>query len=87
MGRHPETLPDRCGQKIHKSKGDRQCRIGQKENVCLFCSYVFSVRNSQADKGKNAPLIDRIRLPFYVGAKFKVENEQPITEHFKKKEI
>ena len=40
-------LPDRCGQKMHKSKGDRQCKIGQIENVCLFCSYVFSVRTSQ----------------------------------------
>ena len=48
-------LPDRCGQKIHKSKGDRQCKIGQKENVCLFCSYVFSVRTGQADRGINAP--------------------------------
>ena len=37
-------LPDRCGQKTHKSKGDRQGKIGEKENVCLFCSYVFSVR-------------------------------------------
>ena len=26
-------LSDRCGQKIHKSKGDRQCKIGQKENA------------------------------------------------------
>ena len=50
-------LPDRCGQKIHKSKGDRQCKIGQKENVCLFCSYVFSVRTSQVDRGINAPLM------------------------------
>ena len=49
------SLPDRCGQKIHKSKGDRQCKIGQKENVCLFCSCVFSVRTGQADRGKNAP--------------------------------
>ena len=49
-------LPDRCGQKIHKSKGDRQCKIGQKENVCLFCSYVFSVCTGQADIGINAPL-------------------------------
>ena len=48
-------LPDRCGQKKHKSKGDRQCKIGQKENVCLFCSYVFSVRTGQADRGINAP--------------------------------
>ena len=48
-------LPDRCGQKIHKSKGDRQCKIGQKENVCLFCSYVFSVRAGQVDKGINQP--------------------------------
>ena len=47
--------PDRCGQKIHKSKGDRQCKIVQKENVCLFCSYVFSVRTSQAERGINAP--------------------------------
>ena len=49
-------LPGRCGQKIQKSKGDRQCKIGQKENVCLFCSYVFSVRTGQADRGINAPL-------------------------------
>ena len=49
-------LPDRRGQKIHKSKGDGQCKIGQKENVCLFCSYVFSVRTSQADRGINSPL-------------------------------
>ena len=49
-------LPDRCGQKIHKSKGDRQCKIGQKENICLVCSYVFSVRTGQADRGINAPL-------------------------------
>ena len=49
-------LPDRCGQKIHKSKGDRQCKIGQKENVCLFCSYVFSVCTGQADRGINALL-------------------------------
>ena len=49
-------LPDRCGQKIHKSKGDRQCKIGEKENVCLFCSHVFSVRTGQADRGINAPL-------------------------------
>ena len=48
-------LSDRCGQKIHKSKGDRQCKIGQKENVCLFCYYVFSVRTGQADRGINAP--------------------------------
>ena len=48
-------LPDQCGEKIHKSKGDRQCKIGQKGNVCLFCSYVFSVRNSQAGRGINAP--------------------------------
>ena len=48
-------LPDRCGQQIHKSKGDRQCKIGQKENVCLFCCYVFSVRTGQADRGINAP--------------------------------
>ena len=40
-----------------KSKGDRLCKIGQKENVCLFCSYVFSVRNGQADRGKKAPSI------------------------------
>ena len=45
-------LPDRCEQKIHKRKGDRQCKIGQRENVCLFCSYVFSVRTGQADRGK-----------------------------------
>ena len=49
-------LLDRCGQKIHKSKGDRQCKIVQKENVCLFCSYVFSVRTGQEDRGINAPL-------------------------------
>ena len=49
-------LPDRCGQKIHKSKRDRQCKIGQKENICLFCSYVFSVRTGQADRGINEPL-------------------------------
>ena len=49
-------LPDRCGQKIHKSKGDRQCKIGQKENVRLFCSYVLSVRTVQTDRGINAPL-------------------------------
>ena len=49
-------LPDRCGHKIHKSKGDRQCDIGQQENVCLFCSYVFSVRTVQADRGINALL-------------------------------
>ena len=49
-------LPDRCGHKIQKSKCDRQCKIGQKENVCLFCSYVFSVRTGQADRGINAPL-------------------------------
>ena len=48
-------LRDRCKQKIHKSKGDRQYKIGQKENVCLFCSYVFSVRTGQADRGINAP--------------------------------
>ena len=44
-----------CGQKIYKSKGDRQCKIGQK-NVCLFCSYAFSVYTGQADRGINAPL-------------------------------
>ena len=49
-------LTDQCGHKIHKSKGDRQCKIGQKENVCLFCSYVFSVRTGQAARGINAPL-------------------------------
>ena len=52
-------LPDRCGQKIYKSKGDRQCKIGkigQKDNVCLFCFYVFSVRTGQADRGINALL-------------------------------
>ena len=42
--------------KIHSSNGDRQYKIGQKENVCLACSYVFSVRNGQADRGTNAPL-------------------------------
>ena len=52
-------LPDRCGQKIHKSKGDRQCKIGQKENVGLFFSYVFSVRTGQADRGINAPYTER----------------------------
>ena len=31
-------------------------KIGQTENVCLFCSYVFSVRTGQADRGINAPL-------------------------------
>ena len=36
--------------------GYRQCKIGQKENVCLFCSYVFSVRTGQADRGLKAPL-------------------------------
>ena len=45
----------RCGQKIHKSKRDRQCKFGQKENVCLLCSYVFSVGTVQADRGINAP--------------------------------
>ena len=49
-------LPDQRGHKIHKSKGDRQCKFGQKENVCLFCSYVFSVCTGQADRGMNAPL-------------------------------
>ena len=34
-------LPDQCGQKMHKSKGDRLCKIGQKENICLFCSQFF----------------------------------------------
>ena len=48
-------LPDRCGQKIHKTKGDRQCEIGQKAKVCPFCSYLFSVRTGQADRGLNAP--------------------------------
>ena len=43
-------------QKIHKSKGDRQCKIEQKENFCLCCSYLFSVRTGQADRGINAPL-------------------------------
>ena len=50
-------LPDRCGQKIHKSKRDRQCKIRKKENVCLFWSYVFSVRTGQTDRGINAPLV------------------------------
>ena len=49
--------PDRCGHQIHESKGDRQCKIRQKENVCLFCSYVFSVRTGQADRGINSPLV------------------------------
>ena len=47
-------LSDRCGLKIHKSKGDRQCKIGQIENVCLSCSYVLSARTGQADRGINA---------------------------------
>ena len=37
-------LPDRCGQKIHKSKEDRQCKIGQKKRLsffllCIFCPH------------------------------------------------
>ena len=52
-------LPDRCRHQIHKSKGDRQCKIGQKENVCLFCSYVVSARTGQADRGINAPSVQR----------------------------
>ena len=31
-------------------------KIGQKGNICLFCSYVFSVHTGQADRGINAPL-------------------------------
>ena len=50
-------LHDRCRQKIDKSKGNRQCKIGPKENICLFCSYVFSFRTGQADRGINAPLV------------------------------
>ena len=49
-------LPDQCGQKIHKSKGDRQFKIRPKENVCLFYSYVFFVRTGQAGRGINTPL-------------------------------
>ena len=55
-------LPVRCGQKTHKSKGDRQCKIGQKENVSLFCSYVFSVRTGQADRGINPPIKEELHL-------------------------
>ena len=37
-------MPDRCWQKIHKSKGDRQCKIGQKKRLsslllCIFCQH------------------------------------------------
>ena len=60
-------LPDRCGQKIHKSKGDRQFKIEQKENVCLFCYYVFSVRTGQADRGINAPLMSRFTSGGFTG--------------------
>ena len=38
------------GHKIHQSNGDRYCEVGQKENVCLFCSYVFFVRTGQTDQ-------------------------------------
>ena len=55
-------LPDRCGHKIRKSKGDRQCKIGQKETVFLFCSYVFSVRTGQANRCINAPLMETSQM-------------------------
>ena len=37
-------LLDRCGQKIHKSKKDKRFLFVQFYTVCLFYSYVFSVR-------------------------------------------
>ena len=44
-------LPDRCEQKIHKSKKDRRFLFIQFYTVCLLYSYVFSVRTGQADRG------------------------------------
>ena len=74
-------LPDRCRQKIHKSKGDRQCKIGQEENVCLFCSYVFPVRTGQVDRGINAPLTVKIQLPIAITNFF--DSQLPHTKYSK----
>ena len=48
-------LPDRCGQKIHKSKKDRRFLFVQFYTVCLLYSYVFAVRTGKTDRGINAP--------------------------------
>ena len=59
--RHPLVnlyfcLPDRCRQKIHKSKGDRQCKNDKKKIsvpfalMCFLCALV-----RQTDRGINAP--------------------------------
>ena len=48
-------LPDRCGQKIHKSKKDRRFLFVQFDTACLLYSKVFSVRTGQADRSINAP--------------------------------
>ena len=49
-------LPDRCRQKIHKSKKERRFIFVQFYTVCLLYSYAFSVRTGQAGRGINTPL-------------------------------
>ena len=49
-------LPDRCVQKIHKSKKGRRFHFVQFYTVCLLYSYVFSVRTGQAERSINASL-------------------------------
>ena len=42
-------LPERCGQKIHKSKGDRQCKIGKKTSVFFTIMYYLSAPVRQTE--------------------------------------
>ena len=59
-------LPDRCGQRIHKSKKDRRFYFVQFYTVCLPYSHVFGVRTGQADRGINAPLMVFFILYMYI---------------------
>ena len=56
-------LPTWCSQKIHKSKGHRQCKIEEKEYVCLMLLCIFCLH--RAGRGINAPLHVKKRVLNY----------------------